>query len=151
MTLRFGVKLPLTADNAAANLPVIRATGDPNFAAADDLRSAVNTDSPKTAIDLLWQRNSNTATPPAQPTGYVVEYSEDEGKTWKTLTNADRPSDLGTNTIYTHSGVVAGARYDYRIFPWHNSAYGLPKTIMASSEPADEPGPVRNLRVTAGR
>ena len=143
-----GVKLPLTADNAEGSLPLIavaQASDDPML----NLRSAVNTSSPKTAIDLLWQRNSNTATTPAQPTGYVVEYSTDDGVTWKTLTNADGPSDLGTNTIYTHSGVVPGKKYTYRVFPWHRSAYGLPKTIEASSEPADEPAPVRNLRVTA--
>ena len=142
-----GVSLPLTEDNEEPDLPLIRAFDDAGFVAAEDLRSRDNPGSPKTAIDLLWQRNDNAEED--QPTGYVIEYSVDEGVTWKTLRNADTPSDLGTNTIYTHSGVSPGKKYTYRVFPWHSSAYGLPKTIMASSEPADVPDPVQNLRVTA--
>jgi hypothetical protein len=143
-----GVGLPLTADNAQGNLPLI-IVADDGDAPMLNLRSAVNQQDPKTAIDLLWQRNPNTAETPEQPTGYVVEYSVDDGVTWKTLRNADRPRDLGTNTNYTHSGVVPGKKYTYRVFPWHNSAYGLPLTIEASSEPADVPDPVQNLRVSA--
>ena len=144
---RISVSLPLTADNEQQDLPLILATGDTGFVAASDLRFRHNPNSPKTAIDLLWQRNANAEDD--NPTGYVVEYSTDDGITWKTLRNADSPRDLGTNTIYTHSGVEPGKKYTYRVFPWHNSAYGLPKTIEASSEAADEPGPVRNLTVTA--
>ena len=141
------LRLPLTADNAENLLPELLLPGDTEGMAAG-LHSMDNPTRPKTAIDLVWQRNPNMANPPEHPTGYVIEYSEDAGVTWKILRNADRPRDLGTNTKYTHFNVRPGVRYDYRVFPWH-SAYGLPKTIMDSSEPADLPQPVQNLRVTA--
>ena len=104
---------------------------------------------PQTAIDLLWKRNDNAAVPAAQPTGYVIEYSTDEGVTWKSLHNINSPRDLGTNTRYTHHDVEPGDRYDYRVFPWLTSGYGLPVTIPASSLAAERPDPVLNLRVTA--
>jgi hypothetical protein len=151
---RASVRLPITTTSAAPNdanaptdvLPLITAS---NGNDGDSLRFQPHAATPQTAIDLLWQRDNNQAVPVAQPTGYVIEYSTDKGVTWKSLPNIDSPRDLGTNTRYTHHGVEPGDRYDYRVFPWHNSVYGLPETIPASSLAADRPDPVLNLRVTA--
>lgn len=151
---RATVSLPVTTTSAADNtasptdvLPLMSPAATDN--AGDGLRFQPHAATPQTAIDLRWQRNNNVADPVAQPTGYVIEYSTDEGVTWKELPNIDSPHDLGTNTRYTHHGVKPGDRYDYRVFPWHNSVYGLPVTIPASSLAADRPDPVLNLRVAA--
>ena len=132
------VSLPVTTTSPGANadaptdvLPLI--TTRPPTMPENGLRFRPHAATPKTAIDLLWNRNDNAAVPVAQPTGYVIEYSTDQGVTWKSLHNINSPHDLGTNTRYTHHGVEPGDRYDYRVFPWHNSAYGLPVTIPASS------------------
>ena len=89
---------------------------------------------PRRSIDLLWQLNSeyrNDRDDGGTTDGLRGRVFRGRWqKTWKTLTNADRPSDLGANTIYTHSGVVPGKpSTTYRVFPWHRSAYGLPVTI----------------------
>ena len=148
------VQLPIETTSGVANtatptdvLPLIITSTTDNT--APGLRFQPHAATPQTAIDLLWQRDDNVADPVAQPSGYVIEYSTDEGVTWKSLHNIDSPHDLGTNTRYTHHGVEPGDRYDYRVFPWHNSVYGLPVTIPASSLAADRPDPVLNLRVTA--
>ena len=154
---RAPVSLPITTTNGTTNaddasdvLPRITPSVGND---APGLRFQPHAATPQTAIDLLWQRDGNIITPSptdtvAQPTGYVIEYSTDQGVTWKSLHNINSPRDLGTNTRYTHHDVEPGDRYDYRVFPWHNSVYGLPVTIPASSLAAERPDPVLNLRVT---
>ena len=156
---RVSVSLPITTTSAVANaaapgdatdvLPVMAEPNADNASTGNGLYFRPHAATPQTAIDLRWQRNNNLADPPAQPSGYVIEYSTNAGVTWKQLPNIDSPHDLGTNTRYTHHNVVPGDRYDYRVFPWHNGVFGLPVDIPASSLAADRPDAVLNLRVTA--
>ena len=124
---------------------------DAELIEAMNLRFRHNPSSPKTAIDLMWQRNENMGAEDENiPTGYVIDVSEDEGTTWLRLANADEPSDLGATTQYTHQGVEPGKQYTYRVFPWHKNAFGHPVMIDASSRKADLPDPVRRrLKVEA--
>ena len=147
--------LPLitkSTGNGPTPILVVGASGyEEELENSRNLRFRHNPRFPIMAIDLMWQRNANSHADEDEniPTGYVIDYSTDEGVTWLRLNNADMPSDLGSTTHYTHKNVKPGAQYTYRVFPWHKNTFGNPETIDASTQEADLPDPVDNLRVMA--
>ena len=87
------------------------------------------------------------------PNGYLIDRSSNDGVTWESLYRASRPNDLGTARTYTDSNAVTpGKEYTYRVFPVFiqsgPNTIGLPAEIIASSQEANLPGHVRNLKVT---
>ena len=163
------ISLPLDGNDhisttiAESTLPIITkaaTNGTPtDLTAVEGLRFTRNPHDAKRRIDLRWMRdvNANTVESRQRPTGYVIDRSDDGGVTWQAMHRATQPADLGTATTYTDSADVApGTRYTYRVFPVyitsgiaHQDDFGLPGQIHASSEEADVPARVENLRTSS--
>ena len=76
-----------------------------------------------TAILLSWSAPSNHGG--AVITGYQIEWSTDAGGTWSDLV-ADTRS---TATTYTHTGLAAATRYDYRVSAINAVGTGTPSSV----------------------
>ncbi len=76
-----------------------------------------------TAILLSWSAPSNHGG--AMITGYQIEWSTDAGGTWSDLV-ADTRS---TATTYTHTGLAAETRYDYRVSAINAVGTGTPSSV----------------------
>ena len=152
----------ISATIAESTLPIITKAADngthTDLNAVEGLRFTRNPHDAKRRIDLRWMRdqNSNTVESRKRPTGYVIDRSDDGGITWEAMHRATQPADLGTATTYTDSAdVEPGKRYTYRVFPVyitsgtaHQDDFGLPGQINASSQEADVPERVENLRTS---
>ena len=75
------------------------------------------------AILLSWSAPSNHGG--AVITGYQIEWSTDAGDTWSDLV-ADTRS---TATTYTHTGLAAATRYDYRVSAINAVGTGTPSSV----------------------
>ena len=75
------------------------------------------------AILLSWSAPSNNGG--AVITGYQIEWSTDAGDTWSDLVADTR----GTATTYTHTGLAAATRYDYRISAINSVGTGTPSSV----------------------
>ncbi len=97
-----------------------------------------------TAILLSWSAPSNHGG--AVITGYQIEWSVDAGGTWSDLV-ADTRS---TATTYTHTGLAAATRYDYRISAINAVGTGTPSSVdYATTSAATAPDVPTELTAAA--
>ena len=96
------------------------------------------------AILLSWSAPSNHGG--AVITGYQIEWSTDAGDTWSDLV-ADTRS---TATTYTHTGLAAATRYDYRISAINAVGTGTPSSVdYATTAAATAPDAPATLTAAA--
>ena len=102
------------------------------------------TASGSTQIHLSWTAPSNDGG--ATITGYQIELSTDAGANW-----SDLVANTGTtSTTYTHTGLLSGTTYHYRISAINAAGTGNPSNIdNATTDAASVPDAPTGLAATA--
>ncbi len=114
------------------------------IAAPDAPAGFTATASGPNAIVLSWSAPSNNGG--AVITGYQIEWSTDAGDTWSDLVAHTR----STATTYTHTGLAAATRYDYRVSAINAVGIGTPSSVdYATTGAATAPDVPTELTVTA--
>ena len=91
-------------------------------------------------IDLSWRAPTNTA---GGITGYRIEVSDDEGDSWEALVANT------TRTSYSHRGLNAGTRRDYRVFAISEAGRGDPSDVAHATTDVGRPSAPLALSATA--
>ncbi len=102
------------------------------------------TASGRTAINLSWTAPSDDGG--GAITGYQIELSADAGSDW-----SDLVANTGTtSTTYTHTGLLPGTTYHYRISAINSAGTGNPSNIdNATTDAASVPDAPTGLAATA--
>ncbi len=102
------------------------------------------TASGRTAINLSWTAPSDDGG--GAITGYQIELSTDAGTNW-----SDLVANTGTtSTTYTHTGLLPGTTYHYRISAINSAGTGNPSNIdNATTDAASVPDAPTGLAATA--
>ncbi len=107
-------------------------------------RNLTATASGRSTINLSWTAPSDNGG--SAITFYRVGVSTDEGKNWNRLT------DVRGATTYSHTGLSAGTRRDYRVVAANSSGRGFSdrsNEAHATTDPATAPGAPRNVAAAA--
>ncbi len=98
----------------------------------------------RTAISLFWTAPSDDGD--ATITGYQIELSTDTGSNW-----SDLVQNTGTtSTTYTHTGLLPGTTYHYRISAINSVGTGNPSNVEnATTDAASVPDAPTGLTATA--
>lgn len=93
-------------------------------------------------INLSWRAPTNTG---GGITGYRIEYSTNEGDTWRELEANTR----STNTSYSDRGLDAGTRRDYRVSAISSAGAGDPSNVAHATTEIGRPSAPLALSATA--
>ncbi len=107
-------------------------------------RNLTATASGRSTINLSWTAPSDNGG--SAITFYRVGVSTDEGKNWNRLT------EVRGATTYSHTGLSAGTRRDYRVLAANSSGRGFSdrsNEAHATTDPATAPGAPRNVAAAA--